>query len=166
MNLLFVDGHDEDRVVRVEELLGQHQAAPHERQPFRVTVGVVAVNKVVVVLPVLGSGVVRRVDVDAVDLPGVSELEHLQRVMVLGVDDDLGGLVAATLDRADPFQTWVDRFAELGDDCEIIDRHRGRPAIGGNDGRLPPRHPPHIERMAVGAVTSDGSHTATDWMLR
>ena len=45
----------------------------HHRQPLRVAVEVVALDVVVVVLPVLRAGVVGRVDVDGVDLAAVRE---------------------------------------------------------------------------------------------
>ena len=57
-----------------------------------------AVNVIVVVLPVLRASVVRRVNVDAVHLARIAEEQALERVVVLSVDDNLVGLVAAVLD--------------------------------------------------------------------
>ncbi len=66
----------------------------NKRKPLGVTVGVVAVDVVVVVLPVAGPSVVGRVDVDAVDSAGMGELEGLQRVVVLALDYNMCLLVA------------------------------------------------------------------------
>ena len=120
--LLLVDRDDEHRVVGVQQLLREQQPALHERQPLGVAVEVVALDVVVVVLPVLRAGVVRRVDVDAVDLAAVGEEQRLERVEVLGVDDGVERLVAAALDLAGRDQAGVDRVAELGDHDEVVQR--------------------------------------------
>ena len=98
--LLLVDRDDQDRVVWVQQLLRQQQATLHHRQPLRVAVVVVGLDVVVVVLPVLRAGVVRRVDVDGVDFAPVREEQRLECVVVLGVDDRMERLVAAALDLA------------------------------------------------------------------
>lgn len=58
------------------------------------------IDVVVVVLPILRARVVRRVDVDAIDLARVGERQRLERVVVLAVDNDLVGLVSAALHTA------------------------------------------------------------------
>jgi hypothetical protein len=64
--------------VGVQQLLREQQPTLHEGQPLAVAVEVVALDVVVVVLPVLGAGVVRRVDVDGVDLAPVREGQRLE----------------------------------------------------------------------------------------
>ena len=83
-----------------------------------------------VVFPVAGTGVVRRVDVDAVDLAGVGELQQFEGVVVLGVDDGVCRLVAAAVHRFEVFEAGVDGFAELGDDDEVADGELGRMVVG------------------------------------
>ena len=50
---------------------------------------VILVYEVVAVLPVTRTGVVGRVDVDAVDFAGVRELKSFEDVVVLALDDDV-----------------------------------------------------------------------------
>ena len=87
---------------------------------------VVSLDVVVVVLPVLRAGVVRRVDVDRVDRAAVREQQRLQRVEVLGIDDGVERLVAPALDPARGDQTRVDRVAELGHHDEVVQRRGAR----------------------------------------
>ncbi len=126
--LLLVDRDDEHRVVRVQQLLRQQQPSLHERQPLGVPVVVVALDVVVVVLPVLRARVVRRVDVDAVDLAAVREEQRLERVEVLGVDDRVERLVAAAFHLPRRDQARVDRVAELGHHDQVVQRQRSRRA--------------------------------------
>jgi hypothetical protein len=63
-------------------------------------VQVVAADVAVVVDPVSCASVVRRVDVDQVDLPAVGEQQRLQGVIVLGVDYCVERSVAAAFDPA------------------------------------------------------------------
>ena len=63
---------------------------------------IVALHVIVVVFPVLGPGVVRRVDVDGVDLALVEVDEQLQRVEVLAVDNRMmGSIERSSSHRAD-----------------------------------------------------------------
>ena len=73
------------------------------------------VDVVVVVLPIAGAAVVRRVDVDAVDLACVRETQRLQRVVVLAIDDDVVRLVPAPFDRPEVPEAWKHGLAEIGD---------------------------------------------------
>ena len=50
--------------------------------------------------------------------------QHLQRVVVLGVDDRVERLVAAPLDTARLYQTGVDAIPELRDDHYVVGGHR------------------------------------------
>lgn len=127
--LLLVDGHDEHGVARVEQLLGQLEAALHHREPLGVLVGVVPVYVVVVVLPVVVTRVVRRVDVDAVHLAGVGECEHLERMVVLAVDDDLVGPVAAPLHAAGLPEPRVDGLVVLRHGDEVPHGDLARPLL-------------------------------------
>ena len=69
---------------------------------------VVCIDVVVVVLPIPRSRVVRRIDIDAVDLASVGELESFEDVMVLALDDYMRGLISSPRDRAEMAQTWED----------------------------------------------------------
>ena len=77
---------------------------------------VVALDVVVVVLPVLRAGVVRRVDVDGVDLAAMGKQQRLQRVEVLGIDNSVERPVAAELDLAGGHEPRIDGVSELCDD--------------------------------------------------
>jgi len=84
-----------------------------------VAIGVIGIDVVVVVLPVLGADVIRRVDVDAINLARVTEPQRLERVVVLALDYYVMRLVTAPLDRTEPLQARIDRIAELSDDYEV-----------------------------------------------
>ena len=84
-------------------------------------VQVVAFDVVVVVLPVLRTGVVRRVDVDRIDLAAMRPGQRLEDVVVLAVDDGVAGLVAAARNMAGFFQARIDRVAEFRDDNQVIE---------------------------------------------
>ncbi len=114
---MLVDGADE-HPVGAQQALGQAQTALHERQPFRVSPRVGAVDVVVVVLPVPGAGVVGGVDVDAVDLTLVEVVEHLEHVVVLAADNRVGpGCRGATgAGVADGKEGRVGRLAEAAYD--------------------------------------------------
>ena len=76
-------------------------------------VGVGVIDVVVVVLPVAGSSVVRRVDVNAVDLASMRELQRLQNVVVLALDHDVSGLVAAASDSPEAPQAGIHGLTEV-----------------------------------------------------
>ena len=82
---------------------------------------VVAFNVVVVVLPVASTGVVRRVDVDCVDLAAVRVGEHFEGMIVLSVDHRVEWLVTTTLDPAGFHEPREDLVVELRHDHEIIE---------------------------------------------
>lgn len=81
---------------------------------------VVTLDVVVVVLPVPGTRVVRRVDVDGVDGVPVGVGQHLQRVVVLRVDDRVERLVSAPFDAARLHESGVDAIPELCDDHHVV----------------------------------------------
>ena len=87
-----------------------------------VPISVFGIDVVVVVLPVLGAGVVRRVDVDAVHLARMGELQHLQRVVVLGIDDDVRRLVASASHAAHGYEPRIDGLAKFSDHNNVVDR--------------------------------------------
>lgn len=82
---------------------------------------VVAFNVVVVVLPVAGAGVIRRVDIYCVDLAPVRVGEHLEGVIVLSVDHCMEWFVATALDTTCLDKTGENLVIELGHDHEIIE---------------------------------------------
>ena len=66
------------------------------RQPFLDDRGV----HIIIIRPALIAGVVRRVNEDAVDLPGMGRQQRLERVQIVPVDDQ----IAIQRDRADPLR--------------------------------------------------------------
>lgn len=88
-------------------------------------VEIVALYVVVVVLPIACPRVVRRVDVDRVYGPLVSEGELLQDVEIFAVDNSVEGLIAATSDLTVRAQARIDAITELGYEKEIIEWRRG-----------------------------------------
>ena len=63
---------------------------------------------VVVVDPIVTPRVIRRIDVDGVDLASMREQKCLECVVVLGVDDGVERFVAATLDLSGRDEAGVD----------------------------------------------------------
>jgi len=51
----------------------------------------------------------------------MGELEGFKGVVVFTFDDDVGGFVSATVNRAESLQAWIDRVAKLGYRDEIRD---------------------------------------------
>src|SRR5699024_9619867 len=109
--------------IATHELPTDLQPSLHERQPFRVSIVIITRDVIVVVLPVPRPGVVRRVDVDGVDGMPVRIGQHLQRVVVLSVDDRVERLVAAPLNPACLHQAGVDAIPELRDDHHVVGKH-------------------------------------------
>ena len=79
----FIYSYDQNGVLRIKELLCDLQALLHHGEPLAVAVSIRAVNIIVVVLPVLCSGVVWWIDVDAVHLLCVQIFQQLERVVVV-----------------------------------------------------------------------------------
>ncbi len=117
---LFIDGDDEDGIRRIEELLCETEPFFHHREPLAVAVGIVAVDVVIVVLPVTCAGVVGGIDVDAVDLAGIEVGEELESVEVVRLDEGMpwggGGSMGEGCDWG---EVGVDRFAEFGNGEEV-----------------------------------------------
>jgi len=77
------------------------------------------------------------------------ELQHLQRVVVLGVDHQVGRLVAATIDAAQAGEAGVHGLAELGDHDQVVQRNRLAATLGQFDGGLVAAHGGDLHRVAV-----------------
>jgi hypothetical protein len=71
----------------------------HHRQPFAVPVLIGPVHIVVVVLPVPGSAVVRRIDVNHIHAAFVAVQKHLKRMKIIRVDQRMKGFAR---DAGDP----------------------------------------------------------------
>ena len=96
MHLVVVDG-DEDRAVVGQQLAQELQPREHHAAPLVVAGEIVAVHRaaqpvahhrrvdLVVVNPPLVAGVVGRVDVDALHLPGIAWQQRLERVQVVEI---------------------------------------------------------------------------------
>ena len=80
---LLINGDNQNRIRRIQQLFSEFQAALHERKPFAVTVSIIAIHIVVVVFPVLCAGIVGRVDIDAVHLTRIQIFQKLQGVIVV-----------------------------------------------------------------------------------
>ena len=70
IHLVFIDRHDED-TIGCQQAFRELEPLFHKAQPLAMPPGIVVIDVSVVVLPVARTGVIRRVDVDAVDLPFV-----------------------------------------------------------------------------------------------
>lgn len=83
-------------------------------------VGIGARDEAVVVNPVIRAGVVRRVNVDQVDLALVGIDQRLERIVILTLDHDMRRLLSASLDLAERREAWINRVAEVLDDDELV----------------------------------------------
>src|SRR5574344_1953571 len=83
--------------------------------------GVVSVDIVVIILPVLRAGVVGRVDVDAIDLSGVKILQKLKRVVIVGLDERMPEIAATMLNLVHLLKIRKDRLSEKRDRNQFID---------------------------------------------
>ena len=102
MDFVVVNG-DENRAVVAEQFLEQLQARIHHAAPFVVAAGVLALlahgvanpflelrlREVVVVNPALVAGVVRRVNVDALDPARVRGQQTFQRQQIVALNDEI-----------------------------------------------------------------------------
>jgi len=77
------------------------------------------------------------------------ELQHLQGVVVLGVDYDVCRLVASALDAAHACKAGVHGLAELGYDHEVVHAHRVEDAVVGHHGGLAAPDALDLHRPAV-----------------
>ena len=121
MQIFFlVDGDDQHGILRVQQFFGDLQALLHHGEPFAVAIGIVAVHIVVVILPVFGSRIVRRVDVNAIDLSRIQVFQQLQRVVVVCFDQRMPQVAVRRIAyRVHPFEARVDRLPEAGDRHQI-----------------------------------------------
>ena len=94
------------------------------------SVRILSVDVVVVVLPVPGSRVVRRVDVDAVDLALVDVGQRFENVEVLAVDHSVEGLVATSLQGVNNLEAGVDGLPEFTDDYQFLKSLLNLPPLG------------------------------------
>ena len=125
--LVVVNCDDEYGALGVQQTLCKLKTPLHECQPFAVPPTVIAVDVVVVVFPVPRSGVVRRVDVDAIHFARVQILQQLQRVVVVGLDQRVPRCIGpAVRHRVLRHQCWKNRFAELAHHHQLVQREFGR----------------------------------------
>ena len=84
-------------------------------------VGIAAVHIIVVVFPVPGSRVIGRVDIDAVHLPRIQILQHLQGVVVVRFNQRVPQVaVRRVADRVDGLQVRINRLAEFRNGHKVI----------------------------------------------
>lgn len=89
MKLLCVIYTHKNHPVGGQKVARQDQAAVHVLQPFRVPVQVVLIHKAVVVDEVLVSGVVRRIDIDALDLAAMRHAQVAQGIKIVALDQEV-----------------------------------------------------------------------------
>ncbi len=121
---LFIDGHNQHGIFRVEELLCQLQPPLHKRKPFTVTVAVGTVHIVVVVFPVLRTGVVGRIDIDAVHFAYIEILQKLQGMVVVRLNECMPKVtVGRILHTVNGREAGENRLTELGNGYKLILRN-------------------------------------------
>ena len=85
-------------------------------------IGVVIIYIIIIVLPILSSSIIGRVDVDAIDLAFVEVEEQLEGVIVLAFDHHVMGRVwTAAFHGTEMLEGWIDRFAETRDRSQFRD---------------------------------------------
>ena len=87
--LFFINGNDENRVIRIQNPLCNLQPFLHHGEPLAVTIAVGGINIVVVVLPVAGTCVVWGIDIYAFDLPCEFLLERFEPEQVVTKDEPI-----------------------------------------------------------------------------
>src|SRR5579859_2291690 len=87
---MFVNRDDEDSV-RPKQSSGKLQAPGHKTEPLAVPPTIIVVNIAIVVLPIASTRVIRRVDVDTVNLASVEKGQELEGMVVFAVDNRMGG---------------------------------------------------------------------------
>ncbi len=84
VRLIVVNRHPNRPILR-QQVAQQFQARPHHRQPL-------AMFEIVVVVLEGRARVVRRVNVDALHLPGIERQQRLQRFQVVALDEHVTGV--------------------------------------------------------------------------
>ena len=87
-DFVIIDGN-EDGTILGEQIAGEGEALVHELDPQRVPPRVILVHKAVVIDEVAIAGIVGRIDVDALDLPGVGDAQGAQGIEVIALDDEI-----------------------------------------------------------------------------
>src|SRR6185436_918384 len=95
VHLMLIDRDDED-TLGFDQALCVLQPLLHEPKPLAVSPNVIVIDVSIVLLPIARTRVVRRIDVDAVNLTFVEIDEELQGVEVFSVDDGVVWLVIGT----------------------------------------------------------------------
>src|SRR6266536_2021733 len=82
---------------------------------------VIDVDVIIVVLPIASASIVRRVDIDAVDLARVEVAKELECMMVVGFDQRVPGCVCRTiLNLVHRYESRENTISELPDHHEIF----------------------------------------------
>ena len=88
--LVLINRNDQHRIGGIENFLCEQQPPLHHREPLAVTIFIRAVDVIIVVLPIARAGVVRRIDVNAIDLAlGANVLQQPKRVIILRLDQHM-----------------------------------------------------------------------------
>ena len=93
------------------------------------TPGVIRVHIVIVVFPVPGARVIRRVQIHAVDLALIEKRQQLKCMKILPADDRMEGLVLSPPNRVDRRQRRVDRLPKPLKRKQLPSVHRDRLAF-------------------------------------
>ena len=84
---MLVNGHNQNGVTRVQKVFGKLEPPLHHCKPLAVTIFVACVDIIVVVLPIACSGVIRRVNVNAIDLSAVKIFEQLECMIIVSLNE-------------------------------------------------------------------------------
>ena len=116
-----IDCDDKYGIVGIEQLLGELETTLHEGEPFGVTIGVGAVDVIVVIFPVAGTGVIGWVNIYAVHFACISKGQGFKSMVVFAVNDYLIGLIATALDTPSLFETSINRLVIFSNRHDIVD---------------------------------------------
>src|SRR3546814_7809364 len=86
-DLFIVDSYNQHRIRRIQQLLRHQQTPLYHCQPFAMTVEIVALNIIVVVLPILCPSVVRRIYIDSIHLTPMWVGQRFEDVIGFTIDD-------------------------------------------------------------------------------
>lgn len=84
-------------------------------------VKIVTFDVMIIILPVLGARIIRRVDINAVNLSAMGIRQHFKRMVIFGIDHRMEGLISTSLERVRGNQTRIDWVPELRDHDEVVE---------------------------------------------
>ena len=111
---MFVNRHNQNRVTRIQKFFGKLEPLFHHRKPFAVPIFVARVDIIVVIFPIACAGVIRRVNVNAINLAAVKIFEQLERVIVIRLNERVPERgIGCVTDGIERLKIRINRIAEL-----------------------------------------------------